>query len=89
MKNLYCTLKEEGNGFKKKKVTIQDIADELSLSRNTVSKAINNTEGISESPRQSIRQKAVEIDCRQFSYVQTQTQTPQKEAEVEERGSPC
>ena len=26
-----------------KKVTIQDIADELHLSRNTISKAINNT----------------------------------------------
>lgn len=70
----------------KKKVTIQDIADELSLSRNTVSKAINNSEGISESTRQKILQKAVEMGYKQFSYVQTQTQTPQEEAEAKERG---
>ena len=31
-----------------KKVTIQDIADELGVSRNTVSKAINNAEGLAE-----------------------------------------
>ena len=28
-----------------KRVTIQDIADELGISRNTVSKAINNADG--------------------------------------------
>ena len=32
-----------------RKVTIQDIADELGISRNTVSKAINNAEGIADS----------------------------------------
>ena len=31
-----------------KKVTIQDIADELGISRNTVSKAINNADGLAE-----------------------------------------
>ncbi len=67
----------------KKKVTIQDIADELGLSRNTVSKAINNTEGISDSTREKILQKAVEMGYKQFSYVQSQMQAQQKEAEVE------
>ena len=41
------------------KVTIQDIADELQLSRNTVSKAINNTgvlaDATGEDPSQSRR----------------------------------
>lgn len=70
----------------KKKVTIQDIADELGLSRNTVSKAINNTDGISDSTRQKILQKAVEMGYKQFSYVQAQTQSSLKGDEVEERG---
>lgn len=52
-----------------KKVTIQDIADALGISRNTVSKAINNTEGIAESTRERIIQKAIEMDYKQFSYV--------------------
>ncbi|MCR5449934.1 MAG: LacI family DNA-binding transcriptional regulator [Solobacterium sp.] len=52
-----------------KKVTIQDIADELGISRNTVSKAINNANGISENTRQRILKKAVELGYKQFSYV--------------------
>ena len=31
-----------------KKVTIQDIADTLGISRNTVSKAINNSDGLAD-----------------------------------------
>ena len=52
-----------------KKVTIQDIADALGLSRNTVSKAINNSEGLAESTKQQILEKAVEMGYKQFSYV--------------------
>lgn len=52
-----------------RKVTIQDIADALGLSRNTVSKAINNSEGIAEPTRDRILQKAVEMGYKQFSYV--------------------
>ena len=55
----------------KKKVTIQDIADELGVSRNTVSKAINNSEGLAEATRDRILQKAVEMGYKQFSYVNT------------------
>ena len=51
-----------------KKVTLQDIADELGISRNTVSKAINNSEGIAPSTRDKILQKAVEMGYKQFSY---------------------
>ncbi len=55
----------------KRKVTIQDIADALGISRNTVSKAINNSEGLAESTRERILQKAVEMGYKQFSYVST------------------
>ena len=41
-----------------KKVTIQDIADELGISRNTVSKAINNSDGLADATRERILQKA-------------------------------
>ena len=55
----------------KKKVTIQDIADALGISRNTVSKAINNSDGLADATRERILQKAVEMGYKQFSYVQT------------------
>ena len=51
-----------------KKVTIQDIADELGISRNTVSKAINNSEGLADATREKILQKAMEMGYKQFSY---------------------
>ena len=55
----------------KKKVTIQDIADALGISRNTVSKAINNSDGLADATREKILQKAVEMGYKQFSYVTT------------------
>ena len=68
----------------KAKVTIQDIADALGISRNTVSKAINNSEGIAAATRDRILEKAVEMGYKQFSYVQAMTESgrdmPQKEA---------
>ena len=45
----------------KKRVTIQDIADELGISRNTVSKAINNSDGLADGTREKILQKAIEM----------------------------
>ena len=54
----------------KKRVTIQDIADELGISRNTVSKAFNNSEGVADATREKILKKAVEMGYKQFSYVQ-------------------
>ena len=55
----------------KKKVTIQDIADALGISRNTVSKAINNSDGLADATRERILKKAVEMGYKQFSYVST------------------
>lgn len=51
------------------KVTIQDIADALGLSRNTVSKAINNTGVLADATRERILSKAVEMGYKQFSYI--------------------
>lgn len=51
------------------RVTIQDIADSLGLSRNTVSKAINNTGVLADSTRQKILARAIEMGYKQFSYL--------------------
>ena len=52
-----------------KKVTIQDIADALGISRNTVSKAINNSDGLADATREKILKKAMEMGYKQFSYL--------------------
>ncbi len=51
------------------RVTIQDIADELGVSRNTVSKAINNTGVLANATREKVLKKAIEMGYKQFSYV--------------------
>lgn len=55
-----------------KRVTIQDIADELGISRNTVSKAINNADGLATATREKILEKAIEMGYKQFSYINAQ-----------------
>ena len=56
-----------------KRVTIQDIADALGISRNTVSKAINNADGLADATRRRILEKAVEMGYKQFSYVKARS----------------
>lgn len=51
------------------RVTIQDIADALGISRNTVSKAINNTGVLAEATRERVLAKAREMGYKQFSYL--------------------
>lgn len=51
------------------RVTIQDIASELQLSRNTVSKAINNTGVLADATREKILRKAAEMGYKQFAYL--------------------
>jgi len=46
--------------------TIKDIAKELDLSRNTVSKALNGSPGVSAETRKKIQEKAREMNYRQF-----------------------
>lgn len=55
------------------RVTIQDIADALGISRNTVSKAINNSAGIADATREKILKKAAEMGYKQFSYINQMT----------------
>lgn len=58
------------------RITIQDIADALGISRNTVSKAINNTGVLADATREKILKKAMELGYKQFSYV-TEENAPQ------------
>ncbi len=53
----------------KKRVTIQDIADALGLSRNTVSKAINDTGNVAPETKDMIFQKAGELGYKQFGLM--------------------
>lgn len=64
------------------KVTMQDIADALGFSRNTVSKAINNTGVIAENTKELILKKAAEMGYRNPSGQEGKVSgiTPQKPA---------
>lgn len=53
-----------------RKVTIQQIADSLGLSRNTVSKALNNTGVLAENTRSRIIARAKEMGYKQFVLMQ-------------------
>ena len=59
-----------------KKVTIQDIADELHLSRNTISKAINNTGNVAPETKNIIFKKAAEMGYKQFPILQAGLSSP-------------
>ena len=67
------------------RVTIQDIADALGLSRNTVSKAINNTGILADATKEKVLKKAMEMGYKQFSYAATlEDITKQTGASVEQ-----
>lgn len=51
-----------------RKVSIQDIADVLGISRNTVSRAINSADGIAKSTKARILRKAEEMGYKSLSY---------------------
>lgn len=55
----------------KEKVTIQDIADALGISRNTASKALNGRSEIPEETRNKVIKKAIELKYKQFSYLES------------------
>lgn len=67
------------------RVTIQDIADALGISRNTVSKAINNTGTLADATREKVLQKAVEMGYKQFSYSSV-TDLKKSDLQYEESG---
>lgn len=53
----------------KERVTVQDIADALGLSRTTVSKALNGAPNMPEKTVKKVLQKAKEMNYKQFSYL--------------------
>ncbi|MCM3700643.1 LacI family DNA-binding transcriptional regulator [Paenibacillus macerans] len=53
----------------KEKVTIQDIADALGISRNTASKALNGSESIPAETRNKVIRKAIELKYKQFAFM--------------------
>ena len=55
------------------KVTMQDIADELGISRVTVWKVFNNHSGVSEAVRESVLQKAKELGYSKYDYRNKET----------------
>ncbi len=77
------------NRFMADRVTIQDIADALGVSRNTVSKAINNTGILADATREKVLRKAIDMGYKQFSYVNItglggsdKTEPPASEGEI-------
>lgn len=57
------------------KITLQDIADALGISRNTVSRALNNTGTVSDITRDKIFQKAAEMGYKQFPILSAIAET--------------
>ncbi|GAA4831366.1 LacI family DNA-binding transcriptional regulator [Paenibacillus vulneris] len=55
----------------KEKVTIQDIADALGISRNTASKALNGSNNIPDETRNKVIKKAIELKYKQFAFMET------------------
>ncbi|MEE4566072.1 substrate-binding domain-containing protein [Paenibacillus polymyxa] len=68
--------------MKKEKVTIQDIADALGISRNTASKAINGSESIPVDTRNKVIKKAIELKYKQFAYVETDSIIPKNQGNI-------
>lgn len=60
-------LHRTGEGTEMKKVTIQDVAKELNLSRNTVSKALNNSNTVTYETRYLVIEKAYEMGYSKLS----------------------
>ncbi|SFE34215.1 transcriptional regulator, LacI family [Paenibacillus algorifonticola] len=55
----------------KERVTIQDIADALGISRNTASKALNGISTIPEETRSKVLKKAIELKYKQFAFLES------------------
>ncbi|GMK39430.1 LacI family transcriptional regulator [Paenibacillus sp. CCS19] len=66
----------------KTKVTIQDIADSLGLSRNTISKALNNHYSIPDETRNKVIQKAIEMNYKQFAFFEQEVTAAKKSGNI-------
>lgn len=66
----------------KEKVTIQDIADSLGLSRLTVSKALNGNDAIPEATRNRVIEKAIKLKYKQFAFMNTESMVTKKPGNI-------
>jgi LacI family transcriptional regulator len=66
----------------KEKITIQDIADSLGISRNTASKALNSNQSIPEETRNKVIKKAIELKYKHFAYVESDHIIPKKTGNI-------
>ena len=66
----------------KEKVTIQDIADSLGLSRLTVSKALNGNDAIPEATRNRVIEKAIKLKYKQFAFINTESMVTKKPGNI-------
>ena len=66
----------------KEKVTIQDIATSLGISRNTASKALNGNNSIPEATRTKVVNKAMELKYKQFAYMHTDLQNARSSGNI-------
>ncbi|WP_454190707.1 LacI family DNA-binding transcriptional regulator [Paenibacillus sp. Marseille-Q7038] len=57
----------------REKVTIQDIADALGISRNTASKALNGSSNIPDETRNKVIKKAIELKYKQFAFMEIES----------------
>ncbi|WP_080837673.1 LacI family DNA-binding transcriptional regulator [Cohnella massiliensis] len=66
----------------KEKVTIQDIADALGISRNTASKALNGNENIPAETRNKVIKKAIELKYKQFALMESENLLPKNSGNI-------
>lgn len=66
----------------KEKVTIQDIADALGLSRNTISKALNGHESIPEVTRNKVIEKAISLKYRHYALMDAKNLAPKRNCNI-------
>lgn len=66
----------------KDKITIQDIADSLGISRNTASKALNGIESIPDETRNKVIKKAIELKYKQFAFVDSESIMPKNPGNI-------
>ncbi|WP_139902293.1 LacI family DNA-binding transcriptional regulator [Clostridium thermarum] len=66
----------------KEKVTIQDIAHALGLSRNTVSKALNGHKSIPEATRSKVIEKAISLKYRHYALMDTKNLTQKRNCNI-------
>lgn len=66
----------------REKVTIQDIADALGISRNTASKALNGSSNIPDETRNKVIKKAIELKYKHFAFMETENIISKKSGNI-------